>query len=163
MRLILATALALVLQGTFTGAYATNATGHCTGMTVTDFVSSDKFDNTTSEAWVNITDGHLNFTTSATGCVSITFSGVGNIAPPSNGLADLHMRTLLDGNNLCAPALTNDLFLQGGYGNPPASANSFMRICKNVVAGTHTLQVQFRSGEGYSVWILGHQLAVTHN
>jgi hypothetical protein len=105
----------------------------------------------------------VHFTTSATGCVSITFSGVGNISPPNNSLADMHVRTLMDGNNLCVPAGTNDTFLQGGYGNPPLSANSITRICKNVAAGTHTLQAQFRSSEGYTVWVLGHQLAVTHN
>jgi hypothetical protein len=36
---MIAAALALVLQGSFAGAYAANAGGHCTGMTVTDFVS----------------------------------------------------------------------------------------------------------------------------
>ena len=122
---IIAAALALALQGAFAGAQAVNANGHCTGMTVTDYVSSDVNERTTSTMFVNITDGHLNFITSATGCVLITFAGVGNVFPPGGGLSeDLHVRTLLDGSNLCVPASTFDVFLQGVIWPPQAPIRS---------------------------------------
>src|SRR5436305_437576 len=74
---MISAALALVLQSGFAGAYAssTSTSGHCTGMTVTDYTSSWAENITASEAWQNVTDAHVNFTTSATGCVIITFSG----------------------------------------------------------------------------------------
>lgn len=159
---LFAAALALVLQGAFAGAQAVNASGHCTGMTVTDFVSSDSDDQTGSTTWVNVTDGHLNLTTSSTGCVEITFSGLALVRQTSGTLTHLRVRTLMDGNNLCVPALTNDLFLLGD-GPTAASANSITHVCKNVTAGAHTVQVQFYSQEGDIVEIVGHELTVTHN
>src|SRR5581483_7649973 len=100
---IIAAGFALVLQGAFTGAYANATSGHCTGMTITDYVESDSSTSTGSTSWLNLTDAHLNFTTSATGCVIITFSGVGDVGTDGAHVNTLHVRTLLDGNNLCAP------------------------------------------------------------
>jgi hypothetical protein len=157
---MIAAVLALTLQSTFVDAQANSTSGHCTAMTVTDYVLSDFNDATNSQAWVNITDGHMSFTTSATGCVIITFSASPSVVPNSS-YEQLHVRTLLDGNNLCALALSNDNFLESQ--RLPEPASSITRICKNVTPGTHTLQAQFRSDMGSLVEILSHVLTVTHN
>lgn len=159
---MIAACLALLLQGGLTGAYANATSGHCTGLSVTDYVESDVYDATTSTAWQNVTDGRLSFITSSTGCVVITFSATAGVSPPSSGSEVMHVRTLLDGNNLCVPALTNDIFLLG-YAAIVESANSTTRICKNVAPGTHTLQAQYKSVFGREVDIYGHRLVVTHN
>jgi hypothetical protein len=160
---LVAACLTLVLQGTFAAAHANNTDGHCTGMTVTDFVSSDVTRDTTSTTYVNVIDGHLNFTTSATGCVAITFSGVGDVSNSLNGFAYMFVRALLDGNQLCVPAATSPIFLGSGQPRPVVAA-SFTHVCKNVAAGTHTVQVQFSvdstNDEGE---LVGHVLTVTHN
>lgn len=155
---IFATGLVLALQGAFVTAHADEtASGHCTGMTVTDFLSSSHNGRAATAEWKNITEAHLNFTTSGTGCVVITFSGV---AVPSS-IQDIHVRTLLDGNNLCAPALMNDMFLSTSL---VESAQSITRVCKNVPAGVHTVQVQYRGEDNFNPFeILGHVLTVTHN
>lgn len=162
---IFAAALALAFQGSFAGAYAssTGTGGHCTGMTVTDYVSSYAYDQTSSTAWVNITDGNLNFTTSATGCVMITFAGTGIAAADSpNVYSALLVRTLLDGNNLCVPAPYDDVFSEAVQ-PAPKIAGSITHICKNVTAGAHTLRVQFHSNGNGAVAIESHVLTVTHN
>src|SRR4051794_35123598 len=100
---MIAACLALLLQGGLTGAYANATSGHCTGLSVTDYVESDVYDATTSTAWQNVTDGRLSFITSSTGCVVITFSATAGVSPPSSGSEVMHVRTLLDGNNLCVP------------------------------------------------------------
>jgi hypothetical protein len=162
---IIAAVLSFVLQGTF-AAHAANASGHCTGMTVTDFLSSDAVSGTTSPSWVNVTDGFLNFTTSGTGCVMITFSGHPRLAPVSGHYQSLYVRTLLDGSSLCVPALSDDTFLEA-VDPPPLIAASITHICKNVAAGTHSVQVQFvdedSGGSTGAVSIHGHVLTVTHN
>jgi hypothetical protein len=157
-----AAALAVVLQGGFGSAHAANAAGHCTGMTVTDFVSSDADDSTNLMTFVNVADGHLNFSTSGTGCVMITFSGEAIVYPPGGGLEYMRVRTLLDGSSLCVPALTADIFWASGDPSP-RTANSITHICKNVAAGNHTVQVQYSSGYGNYVEIIGHVLTITHN
>ena len=159
---IASAALALAVQGAFVGAHATNSNGHCTGMTVSDYVDSDFDDHTTSTSFQNLTDGHLNFTTSATGCVMITFSGFAEIYPQAAIGEALRVRTLLDGNNLCFPAYGDDTFLEG-TAPATAGAHSITRICKNVTAGTHTVQVQYRGSVGGAVEIAGHMLTITHN
>ena len=53
---IFAAALALVVQGAFVAAHAVNGVGHCTGMTVTDFIESDSHNTTTSATWQPVTD-----------------------------------------------------------------------------------------------------------
>jgi hypothetical protein len=157
---IFAALLALALQGGFAGAQANSTSGHCTGMTVTDFVSSDVINQTTSSAWQNVTDAHLNFTTSSTGCVVITFEGVASVSG-NGGSGWLRVRTLMDGNNLCVPATTDPSVLIAA--DPaPAIASSIIRVCKNVTAGAHTVQVQYNSGSGIAE-IDGHVLTVTHN
>ena len=161
---IIAAGFALVLQGAFAGAYANATGGHCTGMTVTDYVSSDVNQSTSSTAWVNITDGQLNFTTPATGCVVVTFSGLAFDSPNTTGVYQyLYVRTLLDGHNLCVPALTNDTFAAAQLPSP-LTATSITRICKNVAAGAHSIQAQMsvNSSAGTS-YVTGHQLTVTHN
>src|SRR5690348_7033570 len=136
---LISAALALVLQGAFAAAQAVNASGHCTGMTVIDYLSSDSNDHTSSTAWSNVADGHLNFTTSGTGCVMITFSGPAFATPSSNNVYEaLYVRTLLDGNNVCAPALMAEVFSDAEYPDPE-TANSITRICKNVAAGAHAV------------------------
>jgi hypothetical protein len=131
---------------------------------VIDYVSSDSNDQTSGTAWSNITDGHLNFTTSATGCVMITFEGAAFATPSSSNVYEvLYVRTLLDGNNLCAPALMADVFSDAEYPDPEI-ATSITRVCKNVAAGAHTIQVQFRgSSASGNDHINGHVLTVTHN
>ena len=158
---MIATGLALVLQGAFAGAQAVNANGHCTGMTVTDYVESDAEDTTTSEAWVNVTDGHLTFTTSSTGCVAITFAGNAS-ASQSGNFEILHVRTLMDGHQLCVPAQTSDTFMEAINPSPNVAA-SITHVCKNLAAGAHTVQVQYSTtGDGVAQ-INGHVLTVTHN
>lgn len=162
--LIFAAVLALVSQVGLAAAHADTSTGgHCTGMTVTDFVSSEAQSTTTSAAWQNVTDAHLNFTTSATGCVIITFAGPATASGVANEYAQLHVRTLLDGSNLCVPAQYDDTFLDVMPPSPSIAA-SIVRTCKNVSAGTHTVQVQFRfSGGGNKVFITSSVLTVAHN
>ncbi len=154
-----ATALAFVLQGAFLTAHADEtASGHCTGMTVTDFLSSSHNNRAFTATWKAITDAHLNFTTSSTGCVVVTFSGVAALSSTNI----IHVRTLLDGNNLCVPALTNDFFFSGSGSD--GSAHSITRVCKNVSAGAHTVQVQYRGESKFlPIEMLGHVLTVTHN
>jgi hypothetical protein len=158
---MIAACLALILHGAFVSAQATEISGHCTAMTVTDYVMSDHNDGTQSQAWVNITDGHLNLTTSATGCVIIMFSALAGVFPGS-GNEQLHVRTLLDGNNLCAPPFSSDDLLDG-VAPVPESATSVTRICRGVTAGAHTLQVQFRSDNGNEVTLSSHVLTITHS
>jgi hypothetical protein len=131
-------------------------------MTVTDYAMSDFHDTSTSETWVNVTDGHLNFTTSATGCVMITFSGPDFVFPSAGVYEGLRVRTLLDGNNLCAPPFADDTFLSS-EGPAPEAASSITRICRGVSPGTHTLQAQYRSNSGEEVDLYSHVLTVTHN
>ena len=75
----------------------------------------------------------------------------------------LRIRTLLDGNQLCAPALINDIFYASAISFADGIAGSLTHVCKNVAAGIHTLQVQFRSDQGNNVELFGHTLTVTHN
>lgn len=158
-----AAALAVVLQGAFASVHAVNASGHCTGMTTIDYVSSDADTETNSMAWQNITDGHLTFTTSAAGCVAITFSGTGFLSPSQGlGFDFLDIRTLLDGKSLCMPAAYIPLFLSAQYPGV-GSAGSVTHICKNVAAGAHTVQVQLRSDNGQGVGVQSTSLTVTHN
>ena len=160
---IFAAAFTLVLQGSFGGAHATNASGECTGMTVTTYVSSSANDQTYSTTFVNITDGLLHFTTSSPGCVIITFSGFAAVHPLAGSGETLHVRTLLDGNNLCMPAVAVDYFLLAESNPATGGAHSITRICKNVTAGAHSVQVQYHEDGGGAVDIEGHVLTVTHN
>lgn len=159
---IASAAFALVVHSAFAGAQAANSSGHCTGVTVTDYLTSDFDDHTTSTTFQNLTDGHLNVTTSTTGCVMITFSGFAEIYPQAAVGEALRVRTLLDGNNLCYPAYGDDTFLEGSA-PATAGAHSITRICKNVTAGAHTVQVQYRSSVGGAVEIAGHMLTIAHN
>jgi hypothetical protein len=163
---IFAAALMLAFQGRFAGAHAdgtTSSRGHCEGMAVVDYVSSDADAQTTSPTFVNITDGLVRFTTSHTGCVAITFSGFAAIHPLVNSGEVLHVQTLLDGSNLCIPAPAYDVFLQASSNPATDGAHSITRICKNVTAGAHSVQAQFHNAEGGTVEIDGHVLTVTHN
>ena len=162
---IFAAALALVLQGAFAGAYAstTSTGGHCTGMTVTDYVASRGVSDTTSTAWQNVTDAQLNFTTSAAGCVIVTFSGVAYVGAGPNDFITMYVRTLFDGNNTCAPGGYDDRF-SGAAAPVPLAASSITRICKNVPAGAHTLQVQYHGSDGVNhAYIFSSVLTLTHN
>ena len=80
----------------------------------------------------------------------------------NTGYEFLLVRTLLDGNSPCVPALTNTTML-GATSPAPYSANTIVHICKNVAAGTHTVQVQYRGDFGSEVQINGHVLTVMHN
>ena len=160
--IIFVAALALVLQGGFAAAHATAISGHCAGTTLTEFISSDVHDSTNSTSFVNLTDAKLSFTTSASGCVIITFSGVAVVLPVSGSYQYLNVRTLLDRHSDCAPGNNSNVFLATGDVEP-TSANSITRVCKNVAPGAHTLQVQYRSTNGGYVQISGHVLTVMHN
>jgi hypothetical protein len=166
---MIAAALAVMLQGTFAGASATttSTSGHCIGMTITDYTSSYAFDDTNSTNWVNVTDGLVNFTTSSTGCVVITFAGPATATATNDGQYNqLHVRTLLDGSNACVPAPYNDTFASDASPSPEI-ASSITRVCKNVAAGAHTVQAQYRKDEhtvsAGDVIIYSHVLTVTHN
>lgn len=161
---IFAAVLVSLLQGGFADARAANSGGHCTAMTITDYVESDATDTSNSYAWTNLTDARLNLTTSGTGCVIITFSGMAAVGTDGQNYNTLHVRTLLDGHNLCMPPLASDTFLNALILNSQWSANSITRICKNVAAGAHTVQAQFHDGSTDApVQIQGHVLTVTHN
>jgi hypothetical protein len=161
---MIAAILALLVQGGIAGAQAssTGTSGHCTNMTVTDYISSYAKDTTTSNAWQNVTDGNLNFTTSATGCVMITFTGVVEAESGTTSYEFALLRTLMDGNNLCVPAPSSTTFF-AAVSPSPYTANTIIHICKNVAAGTHNVQVQYRSDFGGDVEINGHVLTITHN
>lgn len=161
---IFAIAFALALQGAFGAAYAGSSStgGHCTGMTVTDYVTSEAASVTTSTTWQNVIDAHLNFTTSSTGCVIITFAGPADVAAPPNDYVTMHVRTLLDENNLCAMAGYDDRFAEQ-EAPVPLVASSITRTCKNVPAGAHSLQVQFHGDDGiHGLNIYGFVLTVSH-
>lgn len=155
-------ALALILQGAFAGAYAASSAAHCTGMTVTDSLSSDANDQTASTAWVNITDGRRSFAMTSEGCAIVTFSGLAGVVPAGN-TEYLHIRTLLDDKAICTLATTNDTFFAAATQPTPASADSIARVCEHVTPGVHSVQVQFRGENGGVVQIAGHVLTVTHN
>jgi hypothetical protein len=119
--------------------------------------------DTLSTTYVNVIDGHLNFTTSTTGCVAITFSAVGDVSNTLNSFGYMFVRTLLDGSQLCVPATSSGIFLGSGLPRPVIAA-SFTHVCKNVAAGLHTVQVQFSVDTANSQGeLVGHVLTVTHN
>lgn len=153
---MIAACLALVLLGNLAAAQAASTGGQCTGATATEFISADNTDNSQLTTWASVTGAHLNFTTGTTGCVIIMFNGVGLIN--SN---ILHVRTLLDGHLLCAPATSSDFFVAGEHA---IGSYSIMRVCKNVAAGPHDVVVQYRADNtNQPVAIIGHQMTVTHN
>src|SRR5437764_78849 len=107
----LAACVALLIQGGFADAHASTAGAHCTGMTVTDSISSDVLNGTNSTSWVNVIDGQRNFTTSSAGCVIVTFTATGEVYPASPGHEYLHARVLLDNKSTCALTYTGDVLL----------------------------------------------------
>jgi hypothetical protein len=158
-----AACLGFVLAGGLTAAHANAVSTHCTGMTVTDAIESNSDNQTQSTSWQNIPDALLHFTTSSTGCVVITFSGVADVSNPNLSYSYLSVRTLLDGNQICVPGGSSATFLASGQ-PPPVTAASITHVCKNVAAGAHTVQVQFSIGQvGQDGEIAGHVLTVTHN
>lgn len=163
MAVVMAVWAAFTIHASWSEAEAASASGECAAPTATAFVSSDQTDSTASTSWVNVTDGRLNFTTAAAGCVTITFSGPAYANDgPGDDYNTLHVRTLLDGNTLCVPALYSDVFSQAQY-PPPDTANSITRICKNIAAGAHNVQVQYRGDNAsFAVVILSHVLTVAH-
>jgi hypothetical protein len=164
--IIFAATLVFALQGGSTDARAdTGYSAHCTGMNVSDSFSSYAVDQTKSTTnWINVTDAHVTFTTSATGgCATVTFSGLVSISVISPYGEALHLRTLLDGKSLCEPATTVDIFYYAPQEPAPEIAATATRICRNLAAGTHTLQVQYKGDLGGGVQIAGHELIVTHN
>ena len=159
---ILVACAALSIQANVSGAYATKITGQCTGTTVTEFVTSDSTDSTSSTDWVNLTDGTLNFKTAAAGCLIINFSGpVYDYAAPGEDYNQLHLRAVLDTNTLCVPPNYNDAVSQD---REPTStkAISMIRVCPNVGRGYHKVRVQYRSDNTEAVVILSHVLTVAH-
>ena len=160
---IFVAALVLSLQAAFAAAHASTISGHCTGMTVTDFLTSDSDAQTQSTTWQNVPSGLLRFTTSNTGCVVITFSALANVSNPDSSYSYLLVRTLLDGKKLCVPASQSATFLASGQ-PPPVTAASITHVCQNVAAGAHKVQVQFAvDGVGEDGELVGHTLTITHN
>jgi hypothetical protein len=94
--------------------------------------------------------------------VIITFSGPADVGARPDSYVTLHVRTLLDGNNLCTLAGYDDRFSEE-EAPVPLIASSITRTCKNVAAGAHTLQVQFRGDGSNNVFITSSVLTVTHN
>jgi hypothetical protein len=107
-----------------------------------------------------VTDGYLRFTTSKTGCVVITFSG---LVTADGEDEELRVRTWLDDNYLCVPASPRDIFFRAANTFGIRISSSLTHICKGVPPGQHTLQARYRAKEGIYVEIFGHTLTVTHN
>lgn len=151
-------------------AHAASTGGLCSGAT-TSFHISDVHNTTTTSQWENLNDARLSFTSVNPGCAVVTFSGPASVvaAPQANYANYLHVRVLLDGKSLCAPAKQDDTFATNYSADPqyhPQStyAVSISRICKNLPAGGHTVQIQYRQDlNEVSATILGHIIAVTHD
>lgn len=167
---LLAIACAFILEGHVSPARAVNTGGDCSGMTATNYIMSDVADSTNSPTFVNLTDGNLTFAMASAGCASITFTAMPNARSNQQGtefqLPNMQVRVLLDGNLSCAPALQDNTFYRrNGDGRP---STSFTRVCKNLSAGSHTVQVQFRQYQADPAANLipsleWHVLTVTHN
>lgn len=160
---IVAVCAAFAFQASFSAAQAARVVTQCTGLNVTNTLTSDTVNSTTSTDWITLVDGLLNFTTSKAGCVIVTFS-----APAYTNASDggdyktLHVRVVLDRNSLCVPANYSDDFSSAIY-PPPITANSITRVCPNVGTGGHRVQVQFHSDDSTnSAVILSHVLTVAH-
>lgn len=164
LTMVLAAGAFLSLQAGITGAKAAEIDGQCKQPSVTEFISSDVNDQTSSTDWVNVSDANVNFKTQKKGCIVITFSAPAYAYDgQGSDYNTLHVRTLLDGKALCVPDKYIDTFAQAQY-PVPASANSITHVCFNVGPGRHAVQMQYRNDNAnYFVNINSHTLVVAHN
>jgi hypothetical protein len=163
MAIAFAIGAVLLLPAGFSGAQAAEIDGQCKQNSVTEFISSDVNDKTSSTDWVDVSDAKVNFKTEKTGCIIITFSAPAYAYDEEGSdYNTLHVRTLLDGSVTCVPDNYIDTFAQA-QAPVPASANSITRVCYNVGRGRHEVQVQYRNDNAnYFVNINSHVLTVAH-
>ena len=155
---ILAICATPMASATFGGAQAAATSGTCSKLADTEFVTSDALDYTNSEDWIGLSDGLINFISKKSGCVIVTLSGTSD----ADINTILRVRTVLDGATICGPGLGNDadIFAE----DPPFGAHSMTYVCKDVPAGSHSVQMQYKSFNGdHVVAFRGHTLTVTHN
>ena len=108
---------------------------------------------TTSESFVDIPEGSVTFAQRRTGCILVKFDGMGF----AGGTALEFVAALLDGTEM----FPGDIQFTGGD-STWASSHAASWVATNVAAGTHTVQMEFRSKDGQNVYIIYHTTAVSH-
>ena len=121
-----------------------------------EITAANSVDQSTSTSWTNVgASGSVQFVTSGTGCIAGTFSAV---AYNANANDSVRLQVLLDGNT-CDPLTGN----YGFGGGTPFGSESAEYICgANIPAGSHTIQVQYHSGNGGNAEIYQRALVVNH-
>jgi hypothetical protein len=167
--LVLATALAPIAAhaGGKAGIAASAPVGKAvtTGSCITnrsDFAASDlDVSSTTSTSHVNIPEASVVFTQhgAVAGCVIVNFSGMGF----ASGGALLYVRALLDSATVALPLETqfsgdDDENANGEW----SRSHDYNFVFPSVLPGTHTIQMQFRSLDGKTVFMNRHTTVVQH-
>ena len=124
--------------------------GACT-LSKVKFKTSDSLRSTTSTSWVNVPDMSISFTVNTTTCLKIEFSAQVKTAANES----LQVRALLDGVTDLYPAITTFAQNQTSWGS-----HAFNFGFTTVVAGSHTLKIQWGSGGGGSVSMTSRSLFV---
>jgi hypothetical protein len=131
-------------------------TGSCT-IKKTEYAASTTLEESASESFVNLSDaGSITFTQKKAGCVSGTFFANSGNAGTGDSVV---LQVLLDGA-ACAPLTSNYFFANSGSDFSSHAAAFFCGT--HVSAGTHKIQVQYRSFEGGEVEFFQRSLIVTH-
>ncbi len=111
------------------------------------FRTEDRSDFTTSASFVNVPRSRVRFTTSAAGCVIVTFSAVSLSVGGT-----IVVRPLLDGATIASPPLVlwhsdenRDDELRS------VGVRSFQFVFRTVAAGVHTIVIQWGSAGGEEI------------
>jgi len=118
-------------------------------------VGDDVITFTSSTTHVNLAQTRINFTQGGTGpsCVIVRFSAEAGAGPGPW----LELRAVLDGVTVALPPA-----VRFGINEGSEVARSYDFIFPSVAPGMHTLQMQFRSSNGTSVFISDRTTIVLH-
>lgn len=132
----------------------TVAAGTCFGLHSMKFTVSRTIEATTSQTYVDVADGgNIGFTSTALGCVVVTFSGDMEVANTGNSLI---VRIVLDS----APCEPSDMVLLSHAG---FDSRAMTFVCGDVPAGSHAIQAEYRSYKaGQSVAVATRTLTVSY-
>ena len=138
---------------------AAPVTGACTPTRVNYSASSIDGSSNNSTTYANIPEASVTFSIgagNAPSCVIVRFSAVTR----ANGTSNLELRALLNNTPNALPV--NVTYATGAA---TAETHLFEFIFHNVVAGSHTVKMQFRKGSsaGGSVFVDRHNLVVQHH
>ena len=100
--------------------------------------------DTTSTTFVNLGQTRVIFTQATAGCVIVRFSAeAGN-----TGAGVMLVRAILDGVDVALPSQVSFAF-NDNFG----TARSYEFIFPNVAPGSHSVRMQFHSGDGPTVFV----------